>query len=108
MRQERKGTDREFIVYGLTLYNKVFYVGKTSIKLKDRLRIHKTTNKKVKNYCKGKINDIKIITLERCLNLTELHEREIFWINIFKSTNNDLLNYQYCTNRIIPKKYLLL
>jgi hypothetical protein len=106
MRQNRKGTDREYIVYGLTLNNVLFYIGKTSIILKDRLRVHKKNNKKIINYCKEQIDNLNIVVIEKCVNNLQLHERERYWIKYFNSLSNNLLNNFNCTNRHIPKKYL--
>jgi hypothetical protein len=64
MRVNRKGTDRTFCVYTLSIDNQVFYVGKTMGRFTDRLTGHRKQNSPVFNHVGNRINDVVFNVLD--------------------------------------------
>lgn len=76
------------VIYKTTnLINGKFYIGKDSRNKNDYYGSGLLLNKAIKKY--GKENFKKEI-IETCSNVTELNEREIFWINTLNARNLDI------------------
>jgi len=86
----------QFLVYGLYLDNKLFYIGASTCGL-TRPRTHIK-----ENYSK----DFFVHVIEECVDKKSLYEREAFWIKHFKDTGVKLLNVSMGVGKNIQKKSL--
>ena len=76
------------IIYAITnLLNGKIYVGQTTRTLQERFKEHKKDffSHIGKDMRKFGLKNFSVRILEKCKNITELNEREIFWIKKFNS-----------------------
>jgi group I intron endonuclease len=89
-------------IYGLIcpIENSYKYIGQTKITVEKRWHYHKTKCNSGKTYKdrwlrklkrNGQLNKVIVVTLEKCL-LSDLDNREIYWINYYKQHGLSLTN----------------
>ena len=77
-------------IYKLTSPNTdLVYVGKTIMRLCDRMKVHRWTAKNTRDCSSHKIFDCGEASIEL---IEETEDREAFWINELNSCNNSRLN----------------
>lgn len=86
--------DKKHVVYSLSVEDRVFYVGRTSIGLENRVKQHLSANRKIVEHLNGR--ECQYSILETC-HSSEIATREKFWINYF---GHQLLN---CKHGSYPK-----
>lgn len=82
------------VVYKITnLVNKKVYIGQTIQSIKDRLNHHFRANKATPLYrahLKYGRESFSIEVIDTALTIDELNEKEIYWIEFYKSTEYDI------------------
>jgi group I intron endonuclease len=84
------------VIYKITnLVNSKIYIGQTTKKLEIRIGTHKKDSNKNNTYlnrafAKYGFDNFKFEIIEQCKSVNELNEREVYYINLYNSTNREI------------------